>query len=664
MSGSDPYRDFEELKRIIRSNTVDRLKTIITGFTSECGVGIGKNGRKQELVDRLVDAMTHWKFSGSLEKFEMARGIVYQVRATGSGSARPTAPRYPHTPAFPTSSASGLPPRPPAASTSSISMFTVLPRTLVSQQLFSLPPKVVPFLLKRAGGVANRGVFRCAFIHAMYALRWSTLPIESQGPQDRRQQSLNFTLNADHADKLQLPNQQYQLRLYCTSSSFFSFGTNSYRFNGQPCPVEFPPTCEIRVNNVQVSASTKGLKKKPGTAPPPDLGTYAQMKAGVPNRVDLVYVNSQQSSNQQPAPPKKYYLVVMLVQFTSTEQLIDRLRKGKYVSAESIRAERCKKAAEEDDDIISGPSKISLKCPLSYVRISIPCRSSQCVHPSCFDALSWYSLNEQTTTWSCPICEKIILHEELIIDGVFDEILKATSEDTEDVMVEADGEWHTSDGEYASALWKATHPPVLPPIAPPAPTSAPSTDSPASSTTVVNDATVSKTDISSEVPEVEVFVLDSDDDDEGQVKRQLSPSGQPSSSLGSLGGSYPPDSQQVIDLTLDSDEEATPPPPTATGKRAAPDDDYGAGLKRARIEEPFSERMNDPAYRLPPPTSQLPSPMSPFSAFVGSGPLRYGSGSSLSSSSPQPGSGPLPPPAGLFTPSSYHPRYPGHKDWP
>lgn len=37
-------------------------------------------------------------------------------------------------------------------------------------------------------------------------------------------------------------------------------------------------------------------------------------------------------------PPKKYYLVVMLVEVTTVDQLIDRLRKGKYKSNTEILA--------------------------------------------------------------------------------------------------------------------------------------------------------------------------------------------------------------------------------------------------------------------------------------------------------------------------------------
>lgn len=61
--------------------------------------------------------------------------------------------------------------------------------------------------------------------------------------------------------------------------------------------MEFPPTCEVRVNSVQLTASLKGLKKKPGTAPPPDLGKYVRANNST-NRVEMVYVNSQQQPVQ------------------------------------------------------------------------------------------------------------------------------------------------------------------------------------------------------------------------------------------------------------------------------------------------------------------------------------------------------------------------------
>ena len=82
---------------------------------------------------------------------------------------------------------------------------------------------------------------------------------------------------------------------------------------------------------------------------------------------------------------------------------------------------------------------------------------------------------EQTTTWMCPVCEKVLNVEDLIVDGYvllgslivsdaheatlryFDDILKRTPDSVEDVIIEADGQWHTEDNKYASPAWKATH---------------------------------------------------------------------------------------------------------------------------------------------------------------------------------------------------------------
>src|SRR6267154_994778 len=151
-------------------------------------------------------------------------------------------------------------------------------------------------------------------------------------------------------------SSKYQLRLYCTSSTYFALGPAGMRFGNTPCPIEFPPTCEIRVNQVQISASTKGMKKKPGTAPPAYLGNSVRLSIGHQNRVEMVYVNSQTNSNQPPPSPKvcfllrvwipdlifqqKYYMTVMLVQVTSLAQLIERVKKGKFSKREDILAQR------------------------------------------------------------------------------------------------------------------------------------------------------------------------------------------------------------------------------------------------------------------------------------------------------------------------------------
>jgi len=134
-------------------------------------------------------------------------------------------------------------------------------------------------------------------------------------------------------------------------------------------------------------------------------------------------------------------------------------------------------------------------------------------------------------------------------------------------MVEANGDWHTSDNKHASAGWKALHPPVFSGKVPSLPP--PSARSPSRPLATTSNGKAKATDS-------EVFVLDSDDEDEGQVKRELSPSFASGSSV--AGSSVPQTQSQVtrddsiIDLTLESDEDE-PPPPRQTGKRKAMESD-------------------------------------------------------------------------------------------
>jgi len=57
---------------------------------------------------------------------------------------------------------------------------------------------------------------------------------------------------------------------------------------------------------------------------------------------------------------------------------------------------------------------------------------------------------EQTTKRLCPVCEKTLQTDEIIVDGYFDDILNSTPNSVENVMVETDGEWYTTDRKYGS----------------------------------------------------------------------------------------------------------------------------------------------------------------------------------------------------------------------
>lgn len=69
-----------------------------------------------------------------------------------------------------------------------------------------------------------------------------------------------------------------------------------------------------------------------------------------------------------------------------------------------------------DADIVATASVLSLKCPLSTLRMTLPIRGLTCRHNQCFDATSYLQLQEQGPTWQCPICNNAAPFDSLAVD--------------------------------------------------------------------------------------------------------------------------------------------------------------------------------------------------------------------------------------------------------
>ena len=94
-----------------------------------------------------------------------------------------------------------------------------------------------------------------------------------------------------------------------------------------------------------------------------------------------------------------------------------------------------------DPEVMTTSTVMSLKCPLSTLRMSLPCRSSTCSHNQCFDATSFLQVQEQAPQWSCPICNKTFPFDNLIVDQYVQDILHRVSSNVEQVTIEPNGTW-------------------------------------------------------------------------------------------------------------------------------------------------------------------------------------------------------------------------------
>ncbi|KAI1982068.1 E3 SUMO-protein ligase pli1 [Ophidiomyces ophidiicola] len=240
---------------------------------------------------------------------------------------------------------------------------------------------------------------------------------------------LKFHLTESVAARFQTESD-LRVMVYCTADT----GLNQY----SKSDISFPHQVELKVNLDEVKTNLRGLKNKPGTTRPADITNFVRKKAG--------YVNH------------KFFVIVNLVKKHSVEELVEKLKSKPLITTEQVIREMKSKA--EDTDIVATSSIMSLKCPLSTLRIAIPCRTVLCSHSQCFDAVSFLQLQEQAPTWTCPVCNKLTSFEGLQIDQYFDDILKSTSTDTDQVTIEPNGEW-SKPGDRDPTTETQAHTPAL-----------------------------------------------------------------------------------------------------------------------------------------------------------------------------------------------------------
>jgi E3 SUMO-protein ligase PIAS1 len=172
---------------------------------------------------------------------------------------------------------------------------------------------------------------------------------------------------------------------------------------GQLLDISFPQQLEIRVNDHEVKANTRGIKNKSGTTKPVDITPFLRKRADSTNKLTVTY-----------ALTDKVFTVYI---WLSKKQTIEELKAE--VVKKVIRKERTLgdiRAKADDTDIITTSTNMKLKDPVSFMRIQIPCRGSSCEHVGCFDLETYLSMQEQAPQWECPLCSKKAPFADLAVD--------------------------------------------------------------------------------------------------------------------------------------------------------------------------------------------------------------------------------------------------------
>jgi hypothetical protein len=191
--------------------------------------------------------------------------------------------------------------------------------------------------------------------------------------------------------------------------------------------IEFPTPLEITFNQTPIKDNVKGIKNKPGTAKPADLTPFINPQ----NVLEMVYAFTKQD----------FLVFCYMVEKVPPNRLLQKIlaspRTPKDVTVQEIVA-----GNDDDDEIQEMSTVLSLKCPVSFMRMKYPVKSIYCHHLPCFDALQFIYLQEQVATWNCPYCNNKISVKDLSLNEYVLDILKNTSDDCDSVEIDLDGSWH------------------------------------------------------------------------------------------------------------------------------------------------------------------------------------------------------------------------------
>ncbi|KAF2720516.1 hypothetical protein K431DRAFT_295021 [Polychaeton citri CBS 116435] len=242
-------------------------------------------------------------------------------------------------------------------------------------------------------------------------------------PQTRHTDRCIIKLTEDVAALLK-NDSTMRLMIYCASAGNIA----PY----YPCDITFPNSIEVKLNGETLKHNFKGLKNKPGSTKPADITGLIRKAGNYENQLEVTYALTT----------KRFAFLVYLVRYVSADILTERIRSRQVISKERVLKEMGK--ANADPDIAATSTVMSLKDPVSIMRMRLPIRSTVCTHNQCFDGSMFMQLQEQGPTWTCPVCNKGVVFESLAVDKYVEEILQKTSTATEKVTIEPDGEWHVA----------------------------------------------------------------------------------------------------------------------------------------------------------------------------------------------------------------------------
>ncbi|XP_028757039.1 E3 SUMO-protein ligase SIZ1-like [Neltuma alba] len=267
--------------------------------------------------------------------------------------------------------------------------------------------------------------------HPLLPVKLTTTNVPTDGTNPVQSVERSFQLT--RADKDLVSKPEFDVQVWCMLLN-----------DKVPFRMQWPQYTDLQVNGVPVRAINRPgsqLLGANGRDDGPIITPYT--KDGI-NKISLTGCDA-----------RLFCLGVRIVKRRTVQQILSIIPKeadGEPFEDALARVCRCvgggnatdNADSDSDLEVVSDTFSINLRCPMSGSRMKVAGRFKPCVHMGCFDLEVFVEMNQRSRKWQCPICLKNYTLENIIIDPYFNRItsqMEKCGEDVTEVEVKPDGSW-------------------------------------------------------------------------------------------------------------------------------------------------------------------------------------------------------------------------------
>ncbi|KAJ8535538.1 hypothetical protein K7X08_023258 [Anisodus acutangulus] len=245
-------------------------------------------------------------------------------------------------------------------------------------------------------------------------------------------QRIEKTFQLTRADRELLAKQEYDVQAWCMLLN------DKVQFR-----MQWPQYADLQVNGVPVRCMNRPGSQLLGANGRDDGPIITQCSSDGINKILLTGCDA-----------RIFCFGVRLIKRRTFQQVLNVIPKepdGEVFDDALVRVRRCvgggnaTENADSDSDleVIADFIPVNLRCPMSGLRMKVAGRFKPCVHMGCFDLEVFVEMNQRSRKWQCPICLKNYSLEHVIIDPYFNRITSQLRiyEEVTEIEVKPNGSW-------------------------------------------------------------------------------------------------------------------------------------------------------------------------------------------------------------------------------